>query len=89
MPDSGADLSRRTFLEASAGAVARGALGGDMTRQTVGRPAATPLKGRLKQSVCQWCYDKLPLDDLCKAAADIGLKSVELLGEHQWSVPKK
>ena len=89
MPGSGADLSRRTFLEASVGAVAGGAAGRDMTTHAAGRPAATPLKGRLKQSVCQWCYDKLPLDDLCQAAADIGLKSVELLGERQWSVPKK
>ena len=24
--------------------------------------------GRLKQSVCQWCYSNMPLDDLCAAA---------------------
>ena len=36
-------------------------------------------KGRIKQSVCQWCYSKMPLDELCAAAAGMGLKSVELL----------
>ncbi|MFP4499712.1 MAG: hydroxypyruvate isomerase family protein [Candidatus Hydrogenedentota bacterium] len=44
-----------------------------------------PLKGRLKQSVSAWCY-KIPLEELAKEAARIGLKSVELLDEKQWSV---
>jgi hydroxypyruvate isomerase len=35
--------------------------------------------GRLKQSVCQWCFKELSLDELCAAAAAMGLKSVELL----------
>ena len=44
---------------------------------------------RLKQSVSRWCYGKLSLDDLCKAARDIGYRSVELLSEDEWSVPAK
>ena len=48
-----------------------------------------PLPGRLKQSVCQWCYDDMPLDDLCRNARDMGLKSVELLGEKEWPVLAK
>lgn len=35
--------------------------------------------GRVKQSVCQWCFNKMPLDELCAAAAGMGLRSVELL----------
>ncbi len=50
---------------------------------------APQLKGRIKQSVSRWCYGKLTLDELCKAAADMGLKSVELLGEKEWAVPAK
>lgn len=45
--------------------------------------------GRLKQSVCQWCYSNMPLDDLCAAAKKIGLQSVELLSEKDWPVVKK
>ena len=45
--------------------------------------------GRIRQSVCQWCYDKIPLDDLCAAAKSIGLQSVELLGEKDWPTVKK
>jgi hydroxypyruvate isomerase len=44
--------------------------------------------GRLKHSVSRWCYGKIPLDDLCTAAKSIGYKSVELLDERDWSVPK-
>jgi hydroxypyruvate isomerase len=89
MPDSGTDLSRRTFFETSLTAVAGSALTRDLSTHAGDVVSATSLKGRLKQSVCRWCYDKIPLDDLCKAAADIGLKSVELLGEQEWSVPKQ
>jgi hydroxypyruvate isomerase len=45
-----------------------------------------PLKGRLKQSVCKWCYSKIPLEDLCAAAREIGLQSIELLTETEWPV---
>jgi hydroxypyruvate isomerase len=44
---------------------------------------------RLKQSVSRWCYGRIPLDDLCEAAKSIGYKSVELLDEADWPVPKK
>src|SRR6185436_10084163 len=47
------------------------------------------IKGRLNQSVCKWCYPKIALDDLCREAAAMGIKSVELLGENEWDTPKK
>ena len=48
-----------------------------------------PLKGRLKQSVCRWCYPKLSLDELCAAAKSIGLTGIDLLNENEWPVVKK
>ena len=50
---------------------------------------ASALKGRINHSVCKWCYDKIPLEDLCKAAKGIGLKSIELLGPSDWPMLKK
>jgi hydroxypyruvate isomerase len=44
---------------------------------------------RLKQSVSRWCYGRIRLDDLCEAAKSIGYRSVELLDEADWPVPKK
>jgi hydroxypyruvate isomerase len=34
---------------------------------------------RIKHSVCRWCYGGTPLEDLCVAAKDIGISSVELI----------
>ena len=31
------------------------------------------LKGRVNHSVCRWCYNDIPLEDLCKAAKEIGI----------------
>lgn len=42
------------------------------------------LKGHINHSVCQWCYEKIPLMDLAKAGKAMGLKSVELLTPAQW-----
>lgn len=37
------------------------------------------LKGRVRHSVCKWCYPDIPLETLCREAAKIGLQSIELL----------
>ena len=42
------------------------------------------LKGKVNHSVCKWCYPNISLDDLCKAAKDIGLSSIELQGPDEW-----
>ncbi|MDP1661415.1 MAG: TIM barrel protein [Phycisphaerales bacterium] len=47
-----------------------------------------PLKGNINHSVCAWCYGGMPLEKLCAAAAAMGIKSVELLGEEQWATAK-
>jgi len=44
------------------------------------------LRGNINHSVCSWCYRSIPLDDLVIAAKEIGITSVELLHEDQWSV---
>ncbi|WP_341226866.1 TIM barrel protein [uncultured Arcticibacterium sp.] len=40
---------------------------------------AENLKGAVNHSVCRWCYKGVELDDLAKAAVEIGLSSIELL----------
>jgi hydroxypyruvate isomerase len=47
------------------------------------------LKGKVNHSVCRWCYNSIPLEDLCKAAKNIGLSSIELVGPEEWPVLKK
>jgi len=51
------------------------------------RPAA--LKGRLKQSVCPWCFEPMDLETLARNAAAMGIKSVELVPPEKWPILKK
>ncbi len=32
-----------------------------------------------KHSVCRWCYQALPLDDLCAAAVELEIHSIDLV----------
>ncbi|WP_234735758.1 hydroxypyruvate isomerase family protein [Tellurirhabdus bombi] len=50
---------------------------------------APKLKGNINHSVCQWCYSKIPFEDLCKNAKEIGLQSVELTNAEHWPILKK
>lgn len=49
----------------------------------------TTMKGKINHSVCRWCYDKIPLEDLCKSAKQMGIQSIELTGPDEWPVLKK
>ncbi|CCH02288.1 Xylose isomerase domain protein TIM barrel [Fibrella aestuarina BUZ 2] len=53
------------------------------------QPAAAALKGNINHSVCRWCYSKISLEDLCKAAKSIGIKSIELVGPEEWPTLQK
>jgi hydroxypyruvate isomerase len=44
-------------------------------------------KGRIRQSVCRWCYEAIPLDKLCADAAKMGLVGVDLLQPEEWAIP--
>ena len=80
-------ISRRTVLRnvVAGGAVTAAA----SLSMTPAAATAASLKGRIKQSVCRWCYRKVPLEELCKAAKQMGLLSIELMGEADWPTLKK
>jgi hydroxypyruvate isomerase len=44
---------------------------------------------RINHSVCKWCYNSIPLEDLCVAGKEFGLKSIELLMPEDFAVLKK
>jgi hydroxypyruvate isomerase len=48
---------------------------------------AVQRKGRIRQSVSRWCYEKMPLEELCEKGAAMGLKAIDLLTEDEWEVP--
>ncbi len=73
-------MNRRTALKASTAVIAA-ATAGLSHRLDAADRASGAMKGRVHHSVCKWCYSKVPLEDLCKAAKGIGLTSIELLRE--------
>ena len=53
------------------------------------RKDAVATKKRIKQAVCRWCYQKMPIDDLCAAAAQMGLFGIDLLNPDEYEVPRR
>src|ERR1035438_9877745 len=52
-----------------------------------GKAAAST--GRLKQSVARWCYSRIPLDDLCRQAAEMGIAGIDLVDPPDWPTVRK
>ncbi|MCS7025021.1 MAG: TIM barrel protein [Bryobacteraceae bacterium] len=46
-------------------------------------------KGRLRQSACRWCYRDIPLEDLAREGAKLGLVGIDLIGPDEWPVVQK
>lgn len=40
--------------------------------------------GRLRQSVSRWPFGEIPLPEFCRAARDLGLEAIDLLGPDEW-----
>jgi hydroxypyruvate isomerase len=49
----------------------------------------TKLKGNIRHSVSQWCYGDIPLDNFAEECKKMGIESIELLSEKDWSAVKK
>jgi hydroxypyruvate isomerase len=75
-------VSRREALAAGAIAVAAGAA--PFGRTPPQTKAVT--KGRLKQSVSRWPYNRIPLPDFAKACSAMGLTAIDLLQEPEWAI---
>lgn len=46
-------------------------------------------KGNINHSVCQWCYNFLPLEDLCKLVKSIGFNAIDLIAPKDWPMLQK
>ena len=54
-----------------------------------GMASSVGRKGRIRQSVSRWCYEKVPLDRLAQYSAEIGLRGVDLLQPDDYDVPRR
>jgi len=72
------------------GSVAVGALSPfSAEAETTSSQKNAPLKGNINHAVCRWCYNSIPLEDLCKSAKEIGIKGIDLVGPADWPTLKK
>ena len=77
-------ITRRELLAATAGAAALAALDVAPSAARPGRPAPAP--ERLKQSVCRWPFERIPLLEFCRAAKAMGLVAIDLLQPDEWPI---
>ena len=83
-------LNRRTMLgalAASGSAVAMTHLAS--AEQPADDPAWKIARDRIHQSVVHWCFKPMMVEDLARAAAAMGMKSVELVSPADWPILKK
>ena len=84
------NISRRSALRKISGGAAAVAVASNLShRLTAAEEAAPKLKGRINHSVCKWCYARIPLEEFCPAARNLGLQSVELLEVKDFPTLKK
>jgi hydroxypyruvate isomerase len=85
------NLSRRSALKTLTGGAAVLAAASGLSHRLSAADASggAKLKGRINHSVCKWCYDKIPLEEFCQAAKEMGLQSVELLEVKDFPTLKK
>ncbi len=85
------NISRRDVISLTAAGVAALSLPeiAHAAEATSVAPADSPLKGKLNQSVCQWCYPKLSIDELCQISVKAGLKAIDLVGPDTWPTLRK
>jgi hydroxypyruvate isomerase len=88
MPTYNRRAALKTILTSTATV---GALGVAGARTQAEKPAESnkPLKNNIKQSVCRWCFQDMPLEQLCVAAKAMGIKAIDLVGPADWPTLKK
>jgi len=83
------NVSRRGILSGAIGAAALAALPSRQAQAADDDAAWKISNGKINQSVVHWCFKPMEVEALCKAAAEMGCKSVELTGPETWPTLKK
>lgn len=78
-------LTRRELMTAT-GAAALGATVPPTSLAAAQSKGKVVRHGKIKQSVARWCFRRIPLEELCRAGAEMGLAAIDLLNAKEWSV---
>jgi len=80
-------MNRRTVLSTLAASTVAAVIPAANAQESAG-----PYKiknGRIKQSVVPWCFNPMPVEELARHSAAMGLKSVELCDPKHWPLLKE
>ena len=82
-------VSRRRMLQSAAGALGGAALADVARAAASAEKGKAATKGRIKQSIVNWCFSKYwDADQMAKIANSLGCPSVELISPKHWPVLK-
>jgi hydroxypyruvate isomerase len=79
-------VTRRALLKSSIAGVAVVGVPSLAAGLTAG---AAVRRGRIHQSVCQWCYPNISVDHLAQYASDFGLRGIDLLQPDEYQIPQR
>jgi hydroxypyruvate isomerase len=86
------EFTRREMIKTTAAVgVAAALAGGGGSIAMADEQLAMPVvkNNRIKQSVCQWCFNKWSKDELCANAQKLGLYGIDLVGPDWFETLKK
>ena len=81
-----AKMARRAILKSVVPAITAAGVLPSGTLDSLARVAGKP---RIRQSASRWCYQKIPLEELCAKGAEMGLEGIDLLNEEEWEIPRQ
>ncbi len=82
-------VSRRSALRTLVGGTTAAVVAASLRTQLSAVESDPKLKGRINHSVCKSCLPKASLDDICQAAKEVGIRSVDLMSPPSWPTLKK
>lgn len=81
-------MERRKALKTLASSAAGLAVAGKLSASIFEEEKYTVLKGNINQSVCQWTYSFLSLEELCAVVKKTGFSAIDLIGPKGWPTLK-
>jgi hydroxypyruvate isomerase len=82
-------LSRRNALKNMAASALVLASAPAQAARTLASLPENELPGRLRQSVCRWCFSHLSMQELCDAGKAIGLEAIDLVAPADFDTVRK
>ena len=81
-------MKRRNFI-ATAAVGSAGLASTSAMAYGQGQNKEFKLKNNINHSVCEWCFNDIPLEDFLKTLNELGVKAIDLVGPDRWPILKK